>query len=192
MGQLLTPLRYLRIEHSRMRRYKLWYPLVGAIGAGAIVLWMGKDFNTFGSLGLVDHVAGLLRVMVGFFLTALGLMHSLAFPGLDEQMKGTPPTLRNSEGVDVPLTRRQFLRELFGFLVLLSLALYIYGLLAAVLRPIAGPILPELVRDIFRVAFCSTYVFLALNLLTATLLGLYFLTSRIGSDRAVIERKGAA
>ena len=104
-------------------------------------------------------------------------------------MAGIPPTLRIVErkiAYEVPLSRRVYLSQLFGYLTVVSIISYAIGSVAQVVsydqemfQAIGGY---ELLRAVFVYGYCL----IVSNIVVNTLLGVFYLSYRIhdlGSKR---------
>jgi hypothetical protein len=110
---------------------------------------------------------------------------------MDDPMPGEPPVRLehkvNMETYFENLTRRRFLSFLFGYMAFLTLVLYIAGYVYLIADKywlaVAAPAWRAIV---FRVFWCL-YVFALANLLSNTLLGLFYLTDRIHRPNKVAQ-----
>jgi len=184
--KLLAPLRYLSIKHHEKKRYDLWYPLAGAVGLTAIYVLMEQPFSLLGRNGLVPQINGLLQVLIGFYIAALAAISTFSNASIDETMAGTPPYIYEEfrgKSIKVPLVRRRFLCYLFGYLALVSFIVFGCGVLATLfINPLIAMLegfdIPYLVYC-SKVIFLVFYSFILFNLITTTLLGLYYLSVRL-------------
>ncbi len=184
--KLLAPLSYLRISHDEKRRYDLWYPLCGAVLITVIYLCMDEPFSILGKNGLVPQVNGLLTVLIGFYIAALAAISTFANPTIDETMAGNPPTIREmyrGKKILVPLIRRRFLCYLFGYLALVSFVVFGFGLVASLFTNSIVALVSTIpfahAGVVVKAFFLLLYSLVLLNMITTTLLGLYYLAVRI-------------
>src|SRR5262249_16773566 len=101
----------------------------------------------------------------------------------DRPMEGDPPRLRQKfrgEWIERQLTRRQFLCFLFGYLAFLTLLISIGAIAVNIVRP---SLISLIVAKHWAVylKFGSLFLFLFVfwNLVTTTLVGLFYLTDRM-------------
>lgn len=189
MLRLLHPFMYLRIRHKSKWRYDLLYPTLIAAAVGSVILFGPIDLNLSGERGLLDQANDLIGILVGFFIAALAAVATFDRPSMDEPMAGIPPTLRIVErkiAYEVPLSRRVYLSQLFGYLTVVSIISYAIGSVAQVVsydqemfQAIGGY---ELLRAVFVYGYCL----IVSNIVVNTLLGVFYLSYRIhdlGSKR---------
>ena len=98
-------------------------------------------------------------------------------------MPGEPPVRLehkvNTETFFENLSRRRFLSFLFGYMAFLTLTLYIVGYVYLIADKYCLNVwMPSWRPLVFKVFWC-VYVFALANLLSNTLLGLFYLTDRI-------------
>ncbi|MBG5881523.1 hypothetical protein I4990_00955 [Providencia alcalifaciens] len=184
--KLLEPLKYLSIRHDEKRWYDLWYPLCGSILVTAIYFFMETPFSIFGKSGLVTQINGLLQVLIGFYIASLAAIATFSNPTIDEVMAGTPPKVKElyrGKILDVELVRRRFLCYLFGYLALVSFILFGFGLVASLftsqLMTLINSFGISWVLKAVKVVFIFGYTLVLFNMLSTTLLGLYYLAVRI-------------
>jgi glycine/D-amino acid oxidase-like deaminating enzyme len=180
--RLLAPLRYLKIRHPEKRKYDVIIPaLVG------VVVWGVYEFiqprpALFGDAGLLRFARDLLIMAVPFMVGALAAV-SMGAPGpnLDRRPIGAELWLDND-----PLTMRQFLCFLLGYLSFLGLGILIAVVAAGLLKD--GVLVWTSTAPHARAIIHAAGAFglsLALSFLSITVLwSLYFLTD-------VANRKGA-
>ncbi|WP_086110813.1 hypothetical protein [Xenorhabdus vietnamensis] len=184
--KLLSPLNYLKIKHEEKTWYDFYLPLTGAIFVSIVYCYLPNQFKLIGSNGLISQVNGLLQVLIGFYIAALAAVSTFGNARIDDVMAGTPPTLKESfrgKMSPVKLTRRRFICYLFGYLALLSFGLFSLGLITS----LVGQNFAVWFADVtslrclmaLKVVFVFFYFLVLLNIVTTTLLGLYFLAVRI-------------
>ncbi|MEF1159605.1 hypothetical protein [Vibrio parahaemolyticus] len=184
--KLLKPLYYLKIKHEQKLFIDIYLPL---LVAAVFIYLLGRspiDIAFVGSNGLVKLVNGLLQILIGFFVASLAAVATFQRKGMDEVMRGTPPTLN---GIEV--TRRQYLCYMFGYLAFMSIAVYfgsgVLELTMAVWKQVFG--------DIFaQVKLVAVFIYLTLvcNIIFTTLLALHFLTDRIVRDNDIEPKEEPA
>ncbi|WP_145586660.1 hypothetical protein [Yersinia kristensenii] len=184
--KLLAPLNYLRIKHTEKRRYDFLYPLIGAVVVTLCYWLMSHPFSIFGKAGLVTQVNGLLQVLIGFYIAALAAIATFSNPTIDQLMAGDPPTIKErfrGRLVEVELIRRRFLCYLFGYLALVSFIVFSFGVSVSLISEnllnfIQNSGLSNFMI-LFKISFVFVYTFVLFNVVTTTLLGLYYLAIRI-------------
>lgn len=182
MRRLSHSLIYLSIRHKSKWRYDYLYPALSAVLAGSFILFGPVDINISGDRGLLDQANNLVGILVGFFIAALAAVATFDRPSMDEPMAGVPPTMPVREkGVSysVPLSRRIFLSQLFGYLTVLSVVTYAAGSLAQVSEYNGKFLGSECTYSILRALFVYVYSFLVSNIAVNTLLGVFYLSYRI-------------
>lgn len=182
--KLLEPLKYLTIRHDEKRRYDLWYPLLGAVVTTLIYVLMAVPFSILGKNGLVPQINGLLQVLIGFYIASLAAIATFSNPAIDEVMAGKPPTVKEmyrGKLLEVPLVRRRFLCYLFGYLALVSFVLFGFGLMITLFTTPIASLLIDIpwALTISKIVFVFCYTLILFNMLSTTLLGLYYLAIRI-------------
>jgi len=179
--RLLAPLRYLEIRHPEKRKYDLVIPVAVGLAGWAIYLVIDPRPALFGDAGLLRFARDLLIMAVPFMVGALAAV-SMGAPGpnLDRRPLGAELWLDND-----PLTMRQFLCFLLGYLSFLGLAVLIGVVGAGLLKD--GVLTWTANAPHIRIgvhAAGSLVLSLALSFLSVTVLwSLYFLTD-------VANRKG--
>ncbi len=144
--QIFNPLIYLRIRQgSGPFASKSTVDWVVPIFLGVITLIvvyaLPGRINLLGPDGLITRFLDLLELLAAFFIAALAAVATFERAGLDEPMKGSSPaTLRryrkSAQGnVEGPLTRRQYICYLFGYLSFISLLFFILINFARVAAP---------------------------------------------------------
>jgi len=116
---IFTPLRYLLIKHEQKYVWDFVVPSIFIIASIFVVAALRVDIEFTGQSGLFSSVNGLLGVLSGFYIASLAAISTMNGPGLDENMKGDPPTLKvknKNKIYTTELTRRDYLRYLFGYL----------------------------------------------------------------------------
>ncbi|MBP1064861.1 hypothetical protein JOE51_006328 [Bradyrhizobium japonicum] len=180
--RLLAPLRYLQIRHAEKRKYDFIIPVIVGLAGWALYLAMDPRPALFGDNGLLRFTRDLLVMAVPFMIGALAAV-SMGAPGpnLDRRPIGAELWLDND-----PLTMRQFLCFLLGYLSFLGLLVLIGVVTAGLLRDgvVAWTASTPHLRLAVRAAG-SLVLFLSLSFLSITVLwSLYFLTD-------VANRKGS-
>lgn len=180
--RLLAPLRYLKIRHPEKRKYDVFIPLAVGIAGWVVYLLIQPRPPLFGDAGLLRFARDLLIMAVPFMVGALAAV-SMGAPGpnLDRRPMGAELWLDND-----PLTMRQFLCFLLGYLSFLGLVVLMGVVGAGLLKDgvVAWTAEAPFARMIVQ-ATGSLVLSLMLSFLSVTVLwSLYFLTD-------VANRKGA-
>lgn len=185
--RLLTPFGFLftRDKKHEFRTIRLLAILLGAMAAAAAAY--PSMLTIFGTNGLIHHGAGMLRILCGLYVAALGLSHTLKMDGLDEPVLGevsyyNPFIQQRVEGP----TLRHFLAVLFGYLAATALSLYVVGMVASIFLPAWQSVIGTATEHLgswphpsARAAFCLLYVTGYSHLLLTTAHGLYLLGDRL-------------
>lgn len=189
MWRLLVPFRYLRIRHPEKIKFDLVFPLALAVVL-SVPLFSEKFLLDAKSLDILGRSSDLLSILTGFFVAALAAVATFGNQEMDEAMNGTEPvTLADASGNQVPLSRRRFLSYLFGYLALMSIVAYAIGFAFYALQTYLVEVhFPNWSSWTF-VAFWIAYSIILGNLLSNTLLGLFYLTDRIHRPNRVVSFK---
>ena len=182
MRRLSHSLSYLLIRHPAKWRYDFLYPAVFSLILGAVIIAAGPNLNMAGDRGVLDQLNSLLGILVGFFIAALAAVATFDRPSMDDPMLGVAPLMRIKEkGVsyDIPLSRRVFLSQLFGYLTVASLIVFTMGAVGQLsATALEGTLTPK-TYEWGRFAFIYAYTFGLANVLVNTLLGVFYLSFRI-------------
>ena len=185
-SRLLRPLLFLSIRYEGLSRFCWWYPL---LWLGATVAYFyclpGSPEEKITTAGqLVGSCSAVLMILPGFYIAALAAIATFQAPTMDKPLDGREATLKSCEhGVDIErkLTRRRFLCLLFGYLSFLSLILALLGSLPESVHPIL--LFPEEVSqkwgNLCRGACLGVFGLFFMQLISLTLLGLFYLSDRI-------------
>lgn len=183
--KLFSPLNYLRIKHDEKKWYDFRVPALGATMAMAVYYFCHEHIPLVGGSGLIVQVNGLLQVLIGFYIAALAAVSTFSNSTIDEVMAGDSPTIvekYRGTKLKVELTRRRFVCFLFGYLALMSFILFSVGLVSILLGKMISLWVVEIssleTLWILKTIFVGLYSLILLNLITTTLLGLYFLSVR--------------
>lgn len=182
MRRLSHSLSYLQIRHPAKWRYDFLYPAIIGIVLGSIILLAGPKLNMSGERGVLDQLNSLLGILVGFFIAALAAVATFDRPSMDDPMPGIVPTMRvNEKGAsyDVPLSRRIFLSQLFGYLTVASLVVFALGAVGQLSASTLQSALMPKAYNWGRIVFVYLYAFGLANVLINTLLGVFYLSFRI-------------
>ncbi|WP_221540837.1 hypothetical protein [Qipengyuania huizhouensis] len=183
MSKLFTPISFLRLKSPDLILYQWVLPTFGTIFLYMFVL------NPFG-WGLSFHIPTLLRdvnslvgVLVGFYIAALAAVSTFPNSLLDQPLEGVPTTLkRRAKGgmVEDQLSRRRYLAMVLGYCALVSVIIYIFGVLQLnVSFTIEGPSYAKIFNELAFYVLWFFYLWLLISLLVATLVGLHYLVDRM-------------
>jgi len=192
--QLLTPCNYLRIKQGdTIFQSKIVYDFILPLILTAAVTTLAKLISTPINLGkhpgLVKSITDLLALLIAFYMAALAAVATFQRDGLDEHMAGSPATLRRTrkEGgnpFEQPLTYRQFISYLFGYLSFLSLSLFTFLILAIKAWPLImkkfgqSPKL-SILYNFIEISIFIIFFFFLWQLFITSMLGIHFLAERL-------------
>jgi len=181
LGTLLAPTKYLRAKNDHKFAWDWTIPAVVAVIGTLCILALPKPIAVLGDKGLVHWVNELLQILIGFYIASLAAVASFDRASLDQPIEGQGVklrSLRNGEYVERSLSRRAFISLMFGYLSLLAIALYCLGLTVSLLVENIKLINPN-VLFYLRGAFVLVYGFFFVQMLTVTLVALFYLSDRI-------------
>jgi hypothetical protein len=172
--RLATPFRYLSIRHEIKTRFDWVWPLILTFITMMTFWLLPVTPKILGDDGFLKGVRDLIALFAAFFVVALAAVATFARPSLDELMQGTSPKLDDRE-----LSRREFVCYLFGYLAVVSFALFLAAVVAQIIAPSLR--LELSARSLWWVkAVCGTvFAFGFWNMFITTLLGIYFLVERV-------------
>jgi hypothetical protein len=178
IGQILAPIRYLRITRGPKILIDVALPIMFGSLATAAILSMPSGFPITGQSGLVAGMNSALQVLVGFYVAALAAVSTFNSVSLDQDL---------ADGMRLPgagrvATRREMLSYLFGYLSFLSFGILLVGLFATPIAFAIGRLTPQHLIRIVRGVCLEMYTICIFSLFFTTLLGLYYLVDR--SQRA--------
>lgn len=182
MRRISHSLSYLFIRHPAKWRYDFLYPGILAAILGTVIVFAGPKLNLSGDRGVLDQLNSLLGILVGFFIAALAAVATFDRPSMDDPMPGIAPTMRIKDRgavYHVPLSRRIFLSQLFGYLTVASLVVFALGAVGQLSAPALDATLTQKAYSWGRIAFTYAYSFGLANVLVNTLLGVFYLSFRI-------------
>ncbi len=171
-----TCLLFLRIKNPSLRIFQFWVPIILTIGAILLLNHIPNKSVLFNTGGLVDEINNLLNIMIGFYITSLAVVATFDNDNVDSEIKGIHKTTLKGKTI----SRRSFLCYLFGYCAFISIVIYILGLLPALFgvnEINIHSLKPYL--ECFKFGWAIIYFFSLASLLSATLLGLHYLTDRI-------------
>jgi hypothetical protein len=172
--RLAAPLRYLAIHHEIKPRFDWGWP--GILTALTMLgFWLlPVTPHILGDDGFLKGVRELIALFAAFFVVALAAVATFSRPTLDMPMEGTSPTLNGRT-----LNRRQFVCYLFGYLAVLSFALFLAAVLAEIVAPSLRAELSSNALWWVKVVSGTVFTFWFWNMVVTTLLGVYFLVERV-------------
>ncbi len=183
--KLFSPLSYLRIKHEEKDWYDYKIPFAVSLVVTIVYYFHANKISLIETNGLLLQVNGLLQVLIGFYIAALAAVSTFSNSSIDEVMAGVPPTLVEKfrgQKLTVELTRRRFVCYLFGYLALVSFMLFCFGMISILIgKPFHSWLLTFWSLDAIlwlKTVFVGVYIFILMNIITTTLLGLYFLAVR--------------
>jgi len=156
-----------------------------------VFFFLFKDqISVTGKEGMMSDVKSLLQLLIAFFIAALAAVSTFQNEYMQEDLSGQPAKL-NAWSVDDEcfkdfiLSRRQFVCYLFGYLSFISIFIFILISLSQGFSDEVRIFLENLETKLncnylvttIRTAGVFIYSSILGNLLSTTLLGLYFLTS---------------
>lgn len=182
--EVLRPFSYLKIKHQLKKKFDWVIPLFLTFTSSSIcyfqdviVLW-GKN-------GIVYEVYGLIQILPGFYIAALAAIATFKKKDLDFLMPDPAPELElmiDSQPNTITITRRRFLCLLFSYLTALSLILSLFCILSEPARLITSSIIPSSISEAVSSFFFLAYMLFFWQLITTTLLGLYYLGEKIHNE----------
>jgi len=179
-----TPFYYYRVWFPAKWQIDLLVPLVIAIG-GALLL-VASSVPVFGEdtllMDLFSHTGATLS---GFFIAGLAAVATLAKPGLDSLVDRKHLALIEKDKKGNPkltsITLRRFLCILFGYLITLSLVSPIVYSIVNAAATDSGilDIASEKLSKAMNFCIFTVFLFLVLQVVVCTLVGVYFLAYRL-------------
>lgn len=174
-SRLLRPLLFLRIKTFGLSMYIWVWPLCWfvALCLFLALFFQGEIWHI--STRLVEESSSFLVMLPGFFIIALCALAALNLPILDMPFMGKGAILKRREGETRTreISRRRFLSLLFGYLAFLSLCLSLANMIFLTM------VIPEPGITIGRLVFACLYGFFFLQLVSLTMLALFYLCDRL-------------
>ena len=182
--QLLRPFQYLRINQPEKKWADWFLPGVAAAVATAIAYQLRGQLDMFGPEGVVSSILAFVQNLPGFYIAALAAIATFGRNDIDEIMPGNPPpSIRTitASGSDnrIHLTRRRFLCLLFAYLTMECIGLTLFSILTINIAPIVRDAMSESASHMAFGLGTFVFSFLLVQMLVATLWGLYYLGDRI-------------
>jgi hypothetical protein len=168
--QLVTPVRYLKIQNRPKFYVDIAMPIAAAGVSTAVLIYTAADV-VGGADSLVGRVTSALQDLSGFFLAALAAVATFQATGLDQPVLGI--TLDGKQ-----IVRRRFLCYLFGYLTFASIVLLVVGWFAESITSLLM-LLPPASLVYVRAACVFAYTAVVWSLFFTTLLGLHYLVERM-------------
>lgn len=207
MNVLAYPLRYLTLRtesgHPLYARDG-WAVLLVALVASAPFLLTSASY--FGAGGFLDKFGAFSGVLTGFYIAALVGIATFAttLGDLDDVIENGPVLRAGADGPE-PLTRRQYVSSMFGYLAFLALLVSFIAILLVILSgveirlawlPVADHMLSTPTAAFMRIVVRVVVLF-AINMVLAhmfvtTCHGLYYLIDRLYEKRPVVLPKPSA
>jgi hypothetical protein len=141
-----------------------------------------KPVNIFGEDGVVSKFSQILAILAPFYIAALAAVSTFsASSKFDEQLRmAAPPRiylLDKGKWEERYLTLRHFLSMLFGYCAVVSFCLFFFTIFAPIVSE-------QLASAGVGIKFGSefiffTFLFTLFHMITATLLGMYYLSDKM-------------
>lgn len=179
IDKLFKPLNYIAIRHREKLWFDLFIPALLAIALTVMLSLLPKPIAYVGKDGLISLVNGILQILSGFYIASMAAVATFQREGMDDKLEGSPVTLKRHL-----LTRRQFLTYLFGYLAFMSILMYFIGGFVLLTSNNVSYWNTGLYSTFFKFIFVGLYLFIILNILTTTALGMHFLIDKIHRQKA--------
>ncbi len=192
INQIFNPVKYLKIEQGssfwRSKRVYDWILPILLSGVTTFSIYIFRDnIILLGDDGLVVRFLSLIELLIAFFIAALAAVATFNREGLDDIMKGEPAIiiLRKSDTGDLiehPLSRRQFVCFLFGYLCFSAICMFIlinfsrYVPFRHIFENLGSPMYVFL---IFKYVIVFIFFVFLWQIICAMFLGIYFLSDRM-------------
>jgi hypothetical protein len=184
--RLVSPIRYLWIRHELKGRFDWGWPfLLTAITM--LMFWcLPVTPSILGEAGFLKGVRELIAHFAAFYVVALAAVATFSRESLDLPIEGTTPTLNGKS-----LSRRQFVCYLFGYLAVLSFALFLAAVFAQIIAPSARMELSAIALWWVKAVCGTIFAFGFWNMIITTMLGIYFLVERVHIEQPADGESGA-
>ncbi len=180
--KVFTVFSFLRLKSPDIIWYKWIYPTVlSAIVLGGYFLF-GNWIKVPSLSNLIEDINSLMGILIGFYIAALAAVSSFTNENLDTIMKGRPPVIfvkRNGDTIEERLTRRRFLAIIFGYCAVLSIILYVFGVVFVKVTWSLPNGELALVFSVLKKIAWAVYTWGLASLLVVTLLSLHYLVERM-------------
>lgn len=177
--QLTRPISYLFLNHPSGKVYNWIIPLLLSTITMLLLYFLVSIDDVIGSDGLVEELTGFVISLPGFLIAALAAIATFNRPVIDQEMIDAPTIdikIGNTELIEEPLTRRDFLLRLFSFLTVDSIFLIIYAKVGSI---VSVPSIFETQYHLTEWLFVSVFMMVFWQLLTLLLFGMYYLCERL-------------
>ncbi|UDF05217.1 hypothetical protein [Asticcacaulis sp. AND118] len=195
ISQILVPCKYLAIKEGRglfesKAVYDFILPLAATAVTGGFTSYIGQKLAIHAHPGLAGSLSDLLALLIAFYMAALAAVATFTREGIDNPLPGEGAEIKRwnndaSEKRWTPLTYRQFISYLFGYLSFGSLVAF--GLLLFLTK--GWPYIEKKVSTVYKVdavwfatADATWFLlisFLLWQLIFISCLGIYFLAERM-------------
>ena len=179
---VLRPLSYLKINNKSKKYFDWWVPLFFAILTSFVIVSFRNQIIVFGNSGLIARLSEFIQIMPGFFLAALVATATFSRPEMDDYLPGAPWkawVLSNGRKSEIRLTQRRFLCMLFSFLTVEAMIIFLFSVACLTFSDSMKVCIPEPYHVVAYWAFFMFFGLLFWQMVTATMIGLYFLGDRI-------------
>ena len=181
MKILITPLNYMKISHENKFALDIVIPFFISILVCFFFYYLSYE-NMIGDNSIIYRINSILGILIGFFIASLAAVSTFDRPEMDNIMEGIPPTLHK-----LPLTRRQFLCYLFGYLSFVTINII---LISDTMNVFSVDIINLISTNTFiYILIFTPYFFLITNIFITLFLGLSFLTENIHKKKKSIINK---
>ncbi len=182
ISQLFRPLDFLKVKNTPRCLYQIWLPFFFAIVIVFLQNYKQDKVDIMTDDKFITKIILVLQILVPFTIAALAAVATFPSKIMEKKISGNPPpTLsRKLRGhfIEEELTRRRYVCLLFGYLTLLGIVLLLIGIvLPDIIRLLL--IVPIFSQDIVNYVALYIFAFMTGNLLSNTLLGLFYLSDRI-------------
>jgi len=173
--QLLRPFSYLKIVHADKWIYDWLVPAILTAFTMIFCCVFVPVGDIAGSLGLVSSLVDFIGSLPGFFIAALAAVATFNKHDIDELMANPPKIeiIHHGNPLMVEMTRRRFLCVLFSYLTAISILLAVVGKFSLFIE-VSSTYKPLIIWLGF-----FGFLFFMWQMITATILGLYYLGERL-------------
>lgn len=171
-GQHLAPLKFFRVTYSGKRAYSFIFPTVFA-SMVCVVLYFFPNANVAQPGGLLDHSSGLFRMLVGFYVAALGVTVQVSSEGLDKVATDNPPEFNG-----VGISWREFGIITLSYLVAMAIVTYLFATAILVIQPVTAT-MDEVLVSRLRLGVSFFYVFIFMHTLAVTVFALFLMSHNL-------------
>jgi hypothetical protein len=187
------PFKYLKLRRkdTRLVLRRDIFIVISISIVGYSIFQFFPNSNFFGTDGFLEKMGGLTSSLTGFYIAGLLAVatFSMAKADLDNPITVGPVYSGKKDDLGDPLSRREYVCLMFGYLALLSLLISIISVISSGLAPSASNFFRnyefEFQGIIFEwdsiVSFLSKFITISLSahLIVTTGYGLYYLTYKI-------------